>query len=147
AMRRWLPRQIGWSVAALLVACAAVEWAGASTAAEPAALTAAQDGPAARGRPFRALAPGVEGTIAPDRQEEETYSTHDVVEILHGIPGLDWQPKYAADTQTLREMATDTVFRREIWCLEFTFKPVRMIWVDVPQANGRMQRKLIWYMV
>src|SRR5262249_2132733 len=36
---------------------------------------------------------------------------------------------------------------REIWCLEFTFKPVRMIWVDVPQANGRMQRKLIWYMI
>jgi hypothetical protein len=44
-------------------------------------------------------------------------------------------------------MATETVFRREIWCLEFTFKPVRMIWVDVPQPSGKMQRKLVWYLV
>lgn len=97
--------------------------------------------------PFRELAPGVEITIAPERQEEETFSTHDIVEILHGIPGLDWKPKLYSETQTLREMATKTVFRRNVWCLEFSFKPVRMIWVDVPQASGRMQRKLIWYMV
>jgi hypothetical protein len=97
--------------------------------------------------PFRAVAPGVEVTIPPDTQEEETFSTHDILEILQGIPGLDWKPKLYSDTQTLREMATKTVFRRDVWCLEFTFKPVRMIWVDVPQASGRMQRKLIWYMV
>ena len=91
--------------------------------------------------------PGVEVTIAPDRQEEETFTTRDIVEILLGIPGLDWKPKLYPDTQTLRDMATQTVFRRDIWCLEFTFKPVRMIWVDVPQRSGKMQRKLIWYMV
>ncbi len=44
-------------------------------------------------------------------------------------------------------MATKTVFRRDIWCLEFTFRPPRMIWVDEPQASGKMQRKLIWYMI
>ena len=66
---------------------------------------------------------------------------------MQGIPDLEWKPKLSPDTQTLREMATQTVFRRDIWCLEFTFKPVRMIWVDVPQASGKMQRKLIWYMV
>ncbi len=97
--------------------------------------------------PFRPLAPGVEITIPPNRQEEETVSKKDVVEILRGIAGLEWSPKFAPETQTLREMATGTEFRREIWCLEFTFKPVRMIWVDVPQASGKMQRKLIWYMV
>ena len=85
--------------------------------------------------PYRALVPGVEVTIPPDRQEEETVSTHDIIEITRGIPGLDWKPKYAPETQTLREMATQTVFRREIWCLEFTFKPVRMLWVDVPQIE------------
>jgi hypothetical protein len=37
--------------------------------------------------------------------------------------------------------------RRTIWNLEFSFKPMRMIQVDVPQASGRMQRKLVWYMV
>ncbi len=97
--------------------------------------------------PYRAMVPGVEVTIAPDRQEEETFTTRDIVEILAGIPGLDWKPKLAPDTKLLREMATQTVFRRDIWCLEFTFKPVRMIWVDVPQKSGKMQRKLIWYMV
>jgi len=97
--------------------------------------------------PYRALAPGVEITIPPDRQEAETFTKADVIEILQGIPGLEWKPKLSPETQTLRQMATGTEFRREIWCLEFTFKPVRMIWVDVPQASGRMQRKLIWYMI
>jgi hypothetical protein len=97
--------------------------------------------------PFRALAPGVEITISPDRQEAETVSKQDVVEILKGIPGLDWSPNFSPETKTLRALATDTVFRREIWCLEFTFKPVRTIRVDVPQPSGKMQRKLIWYLV
>ena len=102
---------------------------------------------AGRTGPFRALVPGVEVTIPPDRQEEETYSKHDIMEIIRGIPGLEWTPKFASTTQTLRSMATQTIFRRDIWCLELTFKPVRMIWVDVPQSSGKMQRKLIWYMV
>lgn len=96
---------------------------------------------------YRALAPGVEITIPPNPQEAETVSKADIVEILHGIPGLNWTPKYSAETRTLEQMAKGTEFRREIWCLEFTFKPVRTIWVDVPQANGQMQRQLIWYMV
>lgn len=97
--------------------------------------------------PFRALAPGVEVTIPPNPQEEETVSKQNIVEILEGIPGLEWSPQFTPESRTLREMATGTEFRREIWCLEFTFKPVRMIWVDVPQASGKMQRKLIWYMI
>jgi hypothetical protein len=97
--------------------------------------------------PFRQLAPGVEITIPASLEEAETVSKADVVEILHGIPGLDWSPKYAPETRTLKALATGTEFRRTIWCLEFTFKPVRTIWVDVPQANGKMQRTLVWYMI
>lgn len=115
-------------------------------AADPAPNVALAPSPVKPG-PYRALAPGVEVTIPPNRQEEETFSTHDIVEILHGIPGLEWTPKLSPTSRTLTEMAKQTVFRRDIWCLEFTFKPVRMIWVDVPQASGQMQRKLIWYMV
>jgi hypothetical protein len=96
---------------------------------------------------YRELAPGVEITIPPDAQEGETVSKKDIVEIVHGIPGLDWSPKFTSESQTLKQMATGTEFRRDIWALEFTFKPVRMIWVDVPQASGKMQRQLIWYMV
>ena len=39
------------------------------------------------------------------------------------------------------------MLRRTIWNLEFSFKPMRMLQVDVPQPTGRMQRQLIWYMV
>ncbi|MFM8893515.1 MAG: NUDIX domain-containing protein, partial [Planctomycetia bacterium] len=38
-------------------------------------------------------------------------------------------------------------FQRNIWCLEFAFKPPRMIDVDVPLSGQRMQRKRVWYLV
>jgi hypothetical protein len=116
-------------------------------AAEPAKLVAAPTATPSKAGPFRTVVPGVEVTISPDRQEAETFSTQDIVEIVHGIPDLEWTPKLSPKTQTLHDMATQTVFRRDIWCLEITFKPVRMLWVDEPQPSGKMQRKLIWYMV
>lgn len=97
---------------------------------------------------YRKLAPGVEVTIPPERHKEDTFSVHDMVDVLQGIPNLDWTPKHSPDSQTLKQMATGTIFRsRMIWSLEFTFKPVRMIYVDVPQADGSMLKKLVWYMV
>src|SRR5690606_22982144 len=48
---------------------------------------------------------------------------------------------------TILEQARTATLRRNVWGLEFAFKPVRMIEVDVPQPTGRLQRKLIWYMV
>ncbi len=131
----------------LLVIGCLIGVADANVAAAQPRLTTARLPDPNGGKQYRVLAPGVEVTIPPDRHAEETFSRHDMVEILQGIPGLDAQPKYSPMSQTLRQMATDTVFRRDIWCLEFSFKPVRMIWVDVPQPSGRMQRKLIWYMV
>ncbi len=89
--------------------------------------------PAASGGPFRKLAPGVMETIEPDCRVAETVSRHDVVELLAVDPKLDF--------------AKNVPFRRDVWCLEFQFKPVRMIRVDVPQADGHMRRQLIWYMV
>jgi hypothetical protein len=72
-----------------------------------------------------------------------------------GRPELDWRapdfpenrPNYTPLSRTLKEMARSVTFRREIWNLEFAFKPLRMIEVDVPQATGKMQRRLIWYLV
>jgi hypothetical protein len=83
--------------------------------------------------PYRQLAPGVEKTISPERQEEESFSRHDVVELLKVDPGFDW--------------AKDIRYTHPIWDLEFTFKPMRMIEVDVPEPSGRLQRKLVWYLV
>ena len=83
--------------------------------------------------PYRRLAPGVMRTIDPQMQPLETVSRHNVVELLAVDPSYDF--------------AKDVEFRRDIWALEFKFKPMRMIYVDVPQPSGQMQRKLIWYLV
>src|SRR5262249_30744958 len=96
---------------ALAVTLIAAVSAAASAQQRGAAM--AKTATAGRVGPYRALAPGVEITIPPDRQEEETFSTHDMIEILEGIPGLDWKPKLYSPTETLRNMATGTVFRRD----------------------------------
>jgi hypothetical protein len=83
--------------------------------------------------PYRPLAPGVMITIDPMRESRETVDRHDVVEVLAVDPKLSW--------------AKDVWFHRDVWVLEFKFKPVRIIEVDIPQRSGYMQRKPIWYMV
>ncbi len=67
------------------------------------------------------------------RQWRELFSRHDVVELLAARPDFDW--------------AKFVTFRHHTYALKFQFKPMRMIWVDIPQPNGYMQKTLIWYMV
>ncbi len=97
-------------------------------------------------RPARKFAPGVLTTIPPELLPEETVSTHDIVE-MRSNPNLEWSPEYLAETRTLYGMSEGVTFRRDVSCLEFSFKPLRMVYVDLPQPNGKMQRKLIWYLV
>jgi hypothetical protein len=85
------------------------------------------------GGPYRVLAPGVMHTVNPMREVQETYSRHDVVELLAADPKMDW--------------AKNVAFRHDVFALQFSFKPVRFVWVDIPQVSGRMQQKLIWYLV
>jgi len=94
----------------------------------------------------RSLAPGVLTTIPPQLDPADTVDTHDVVEV-RANPTLQWSPEYLAATNTLYGMSDDVKFRRDIWGLEFSFKPLRMIEVDVPAAGGGTQRKLVWYLV
>jgi hypothetical protein len=108
----------------------------AKAAAEPAASTAPQQ-PAAKlpslKSPYRPLAQGVLQKIDPMRSLDETEGRHDIVELTAADSKFDW--------------AKDISFRRDVWTLEFKFKPMRMIWIDIPQPDGFMQRKLIWYIV
>jgi hypothetical protein len=83
--------------------------------------------------PYRPLAPGVLISIDPMRLLQDTVSRHDVVGITAVDPKFDW--------------AKDIAFHRDVEVLQFQFKPMRMLWVDIPQPSGFMQRKLIWYMV
>ena len=96
----------------------------------------------------RVLAPGVLTTVAPAIEEGETYSAPaDLIEISKARAHLKWQPNFTAPTRTLFERSLQVPLRRNVWGLEFTFKPFRMIEVDIPQVSGKMQRKTIWYMV
>jgi hypothetical protein len=117
----------------------------APAAAPPAAAAPSATAVAPAPGPF---APGILTTIKPDLQPQESVSTHDVVE-LRVDPNLLWnpEPESLAASRTAYGMSSNVKLRREVSCLEFSFKPLRMINVDVPQPNGRMQRKLIWYMV
>lgn len=97
---------------------------------------------------IRPLAPGVLTVIPSATEDGETFNGPlPLVEVVTGIPDLDWTPNFTPKTNTLQELAKQVVLRRPIWDLEFAFKPLRMIEVDVPQPTGNMQRKLIWYMV
>jgi len=99
-------------------------------------------------QPERVLAPGVLRTIAPQIEEGETVSDRaDLIEISKARSYLKWQPRFSPSTRTLFERSLSVPLRRSIWGLEFTFKPFRMIEVDIPQVSGKMQRKTLWYMV
>jgi hypothetical protein len=106
----------------------------------------AQEPPSAP--PPRPLAPGVLTVIPSESAERETFSGPlTLFDIAPGMPKLDFSPNYTPKSDTSYERAKHVILRREIWNLEFAFKPLRMTYVDVPQPTGKMQRKLIWYMV
>ena len=141
--------RLGFCLVLFTTVMASVLLAGRVAAAVPGDVSADRKaGVPLRNKGPRKLAPGVLTVIPPVREEEETFSgPREVVEIVHGIPKLDWTPHYTPKSETIREIARRTIFRREIWHLEFAFKPLRMIYVDIPQPSGKMQRKRIWYLV
>ncbi|MDP6444459.1 MAG: hypothetical protein QGG36_22005 [Pirellulaceae bacterium] len=95
----------------------------------------------------RSLAPGVLTVIPTNQLEAETFTGPLPIVELVTLPGLDWTPKQSPKTITLLEKARKVILRRDIWNLEFSFKPLRMVPVDVPQPTGVFERKNIWYMV
>ncbi len=86
----------------------------------------------------RKLAPGVMKTILAEPQEAETFTgPREFLTLVNAAH--EWQPNFGPAGDTLAEMARATTFRRTIWQLEFSFKPVRML----QTADG----KLIWYLL
>ncbi len=117
---------LGLIVAGLLV----VPGWGPARAAEEAAATAASA--SAETGPYRKLAPWTLKTVETDASPAQAVARHDIVELTAVDPNYDW--------------AKDVAFRRDVWHLEFKFKPLRRIMVDIPQDSGKMQRKAIWYL-
>lgn len=92
------------------------------------------------------FAPGVLTTIPPELDRADTVSVHDMIEVRANAD-LQRHPFSTTESRTLYEMAKTVHFRRDVWCLELAFKPLRMAHVDVPLVSGKVERKLIWYMV
>lgn len=103
---------------------------------------------AAAQRIARTFAPGVLTVIPPTPQAEELFSgPQPLVELPVVMKDSKYEPKLSSASSTIYERSQSAMLRRTVWNLEFAFKPMRMINVDVPQASGRMQRQLVWYMV
>jgi hypothetical protein len=121
----------GAGVVALLAIAGLV--AGAAVAAEPPG--------------FRRLAPGVLTVIPADKSTDDVLQRGDLLEVTKGQADLAWTPKMAPANTTFVERARGREYPRDIWCLEFAFKAPRLLDVDVPAGESRMQRKRIWYLV
>jgi hypothetical protein len=94
----------------------------------------------------RRLAPGVKTTIPPQPLAEETF-TGPIKIVGLSAAGLKWSPNYSTTASTLFERGNRSILRRDVWNLEFSFKPLRMVEVDLPQGDGKLERKVVWYMV
>lgn len=103
-----------------------------------------------------AFAPGVVTVIPPAVDPKETFDGPLTLQtFLDAHPEIEWSaahfkdktPHFDPRTRTLVEMAKQVILRREVYCLEFSFKPLRQIYIDLPRSDGRLQRKLVWYMV
>jgi hypothetical protein len=91
----------------------------------------------------RILAPDAMEVISPDAQPGETTQGPVDLPLVTRHPELAWKPNFAPESDTLIEMSKRVVFRSRrsedaIYCLEFAFKPVRMVQVG---------DKLVWYLL
>jgi hypothetical protein len=114
---------------------------------DPAAKPAAKPAPTPAAPGPRKLAPGVMRPVDPQRQLDESFHIHDLVEVLADLEGR----LAGADPEISEERILGdykgVAFRSEVFVLEFRFKPVRLVYIDIPQPNGKMKKMPIWYMV
>ena len=96
--------------------------------------------------PGRKLAPDALVVIEPAAEWGET--AQGPVDLPIGVknPGLAWTPAYSSSSQTLIEKSKQVVFRGDVYCLEFAFKPVRMIETSIKTARG-IEKKNVWYLL
>jgi hypothetical protein len=106
----------------------------------PHAVARADDG-------FRPLAPGVLTVIPPDTAIDDPLQRGALVEITEGQAGIQWVPQRGATNTTFVSRGARVEYPRDIWCLEFAFKPPRTLDVDVPAGDLKMRRTTVHYLV
>jgi hypothetical protein len=93
------------------------------------------------------FAPGGLTVIPPDIDYESVASRIAMTEVLAVMrPQID--PDLQDDARFNPAIwATEIPHRRNVWCLEFSFKRVRIVEVDIPNAAGNYDKKKVWYLV
>jgi hypothetical protein len=95
---------------------------------------------------YRKLAPGVEQVIPAEKgaggKMIEIVSRHDLIELLASDPQFAERPGTEG-----KSPAKNAAMVQKVWTLKFAFKPIRFIQVDVPDADGRLQPTLVWYLL
>ena len=91
------------------------------------------------------FAPGGLTTIPPAINYESVVKRADLTELLTLLPepdsNLQNDPRFKPEV-----WAEQVRLARDVWCLQFSFKPVRIIDVDIPGVAG-YDRKKVWYLV
>ncbi len=103
----------------------------------------------------RKLAPGVMTVVSPDQNAEDTSLGPVDLDFVAKHPELEWtapdfpdsQPFFASPAETLLAQSRGVTLRHSVWGLEFSFKPARLIGVDIPNESGKMERKTVWYLI
>lgn len=103
----------------------------------------------------RKLAEGVLTVIPPDPQPEETSLGPLDLEFVAKHPELEWkapdfengQPNFSSSSETLLAQGRGVTLRHPVFALEFAFKPMRMIEMELPDAEGVRQSQLVHYLL
>jgi len=103
----------------------------------------------------RKLAEGIMTVVPPDQNSEDTALGPFDLDFVGKHPELEWaapdfpdsKPHFASPAETLLALSRDITLRHDVWGLEFSFKPARLIEVDFPMENGQVQRKVVWYLL
>lgn len=89
----------------------------------------------------RKLASGVITVIRDANIDDATVDqTREFTELTSVVRPPEWKPNYDPTTETLLEKAKKVSFQRDVWTLEFGFKPLRVI-----QVGGQDIYYLIYY--
>ncbi len=143
---RWLRTSQGISAFALALT---LSWAADATrvhaqTAAPAAAANVAGGIPVTASSGRKLAADAIHVIPPGGELGDTF----IGPVELPLAGAaDWTPNFAPPSETLANMVKSQIFRSQIWSMEFSFKPVRMIGVDLPDADGQVKTKVVWYLL
>ena len=92
------------------------------------------------------IAPGGLIVIPPDIDYESVTNRSDITELLAVLPEVD--PDLKNEVRFNPNIwAKEIRYHRDVWCLQFSFKPLRIVEVDIPNADGKFDQKQVWYLV